>query len=99
MKDVIVTGTFCTVDSSDYCEYGVKRNDLIYVYGDFMSHVSEDDPYLFRKLFIAALVEDGHVVEHNKPFTISGDNLKPVSKAKQEKLEATLEEDYGNKEE
>lgn len=93
---IILSGMFCTVESSDYCKYGIKRGNLVYVYGDFMSALSKDDPYAFRKLFLATKVVDRHVVDEAVKFTIDGKNLKPVKKAAQERLEAILHKDYSN---
>lgn len=97
-KQEIKTGMFCTVDTSDFCQYGVKRGNLVYVYGEFMSRVCEDDPYAFRKLFIATKTKERHVVDSNKPFTIDGSKLTPVKKAAQERLQKLLEEDYKQEE-
>ncbi len=94
----IKTGMFCTVESSDFCEHGIKRGNLVYVYGEFMSRVSEEDPYSFRKIFVATKTQERRVVESEKPFTIDGTKLKPVKKAAQERLEKLLEEDYKQEE-
>jgi hypothetical protein len=97
-KQEIKTGMFCTVETSDYCQYGIKRGNLVYVYGEFMSRLSEDDPYAFRKLFIATKTIERHVTDSEKPFTVDGDNLKPVKKTAQERLEKLLEGDFKPKE-
>lgn len=86
---------FCTVESSDYCQYGIKRGNLVYVYGDFMSALSEEDPYAFRKLFLATLTKERHVVDGTPKITIDGKNLKPVKPNAQQRLQKILEEDYG----
>lgn len=93
-KKTIETGMFCTVETSDYCQYGVKRGNLVYIYGEFMSALSEEDPYAFRKIFLATKTAERHVVESEKPFTVDGKNLKPVKKAAQERLQKILEGDY-----
>ena len=97
-KVEIKTGMFCTVETSDYCKYGVKRGNLIYVYGEFMSRLDKDDPYAFRKLFLGVKTRERHVTEFEKPFTIDGANLKSVKKTAQERLEKLLEDDYAAKE-
>lgn len=91
----ITTGMFCTVETSDYCEHGIKRGNLVYVYGDFMSPISEEDPYAFRKLFLATLTKERHVVDNSIKFTVDGKNLKPVKATAQERLQKLLEQDYG----
>ncbi len=97
-KQEIKTGMFCTVESSDFCEHGIKRGNLVYVYGEFMSRVSEEDPYSFRKIFVATKTQERRVVESEKPFTIDGTKLTPVKKAAQERLQKILEEDYKQEE-
>lgn len=96
---LVEVGQFCTMNSSDFAEYGVKRGDVIYIAGDALSPVGEEDPYLLRKLFVAAFMEDGHLLPDKKPFLVDAERLKHVTKARQAKFEAMLEEDFAKKEE
>jgi hypothetical protein len=64
-----------------------------------MVAVNEGDPYAYRKIFLAAKTNDGHVDAQAKALTIDGVNLKPVSKSQQKKLYAQLEEDFKQEEE
>lgn len=83
---LVEVGQFCRVNSTEYEKYGVKKGQLIYVAGDTLSPIVEDDPYVMRRLFIAAYMEDDHIQVNNKPFLINGLMLSPVSKSKQAEL-------------
>lgn len=96
---MIEVGQFCHVKCSRYLDYGIKKNDLIYVAGDTMVAVDEKDPYAYRKIFLAARTNDGHVDAQAKALTVDAVNLNPVSKSKQKKLYAQLEEDFKKEEE
>jgi len=96
---MVKVGDFCQVKDSRYVEYGVKKNTLVYLAGDSMVLVDEQDPYAYRKIFVAALVADGHVDTTAKALTMDWINLSAVSKAKQEKLYAQFEEDFTKEEE
>lgn len=101
MKQKIVeVGNFVHVLDNSYSKYGVKKDDIIYLAGDAVVSVSEDDPYALRRIFIATTVVDGHIQAKDvKPFTIDGKRLRKVGKAKQEKLDAIKEADFGDKDE
>lgn len=94
MSKVIQVGMFCRVMNSLYAEYGVKKNDVVYIAGDSIVSVSEADPYALRRLFIAAWMNKDHVDVDKGGFTIDGKNLKPCSKGKQERLDAVKEADF-----
>ena len=91
---MIETGQFCTVESSRYVDYGIKRGEVVYLAGDMMVPVEEKDPYTYRKLFVAAYTDGGHVKAERKPISIDAINLKPVSSAKQEELKQLMEDDF-----
>ncbi len=96
---MIEVGQFCYIKCSRYVDYGIKKGDLIYVAGDTMVAIDEGDPYLHRKIFLAARTDDGHVDAKAKALTVDGVNLKPVSKSQQKKLYTQLEEDFKKAEE
>ena len=91
---MIEVGQFATVKCSRYVEYGIQKGDLVYVAGEMMTAVTEKDPYLYRKLFVAAYVEDEHVDANRKPISVDAINLKPVGKVRQKKLYSMFEKDY-----
>lgn len=96
---MITVGMFAHVKCSRYVDYGIKKNDLIYVAGDTMVATDEKDPYAYRKIFLAARTEGGHVDAASKALTMDAINLRPVSKSKQKELYAQLEKDFAKKEE
>jgi len=91
---MIEVGMFATVKGSRYVDYGIQGGDIMYVAGEMMTAITEKDPYLYRKLFVAARVVEGHVQAADKPLSMDGTNLKPVSKNRQKKLYAQFEKDF-----
>lgn len=92
----VEVGDFATVMDKSHEGYGISMGDVVYVAGDAIVSVSEDDPYQLRRIFICATLKDGHVqAKGAKPFTMDGKRLKPVSKGKQEKLDAIKQQDFG----
>jgi len=98
MKTIEV-GQFCRVMDSTYVEYGVKKNDVIYVAGDSIVSVDEKDPYALRKVFVGAWMEGDHIDVNRGGFTIDGKRLKPCTKGKQERLDAIKDVDFAEVEE
>ncbi len=96
---VIEVGQFCRVLTSKHAEHGVKKGDVVYVAGDSIVAVSEEDPYELRRVFVAAWMNGDHIDVDRGAFTIDGNNLKACSKPKQERLDAIKEADFGEKEE
>lgn len=96
---MVEVGQFCKVMNSRYVDYGIKKYDIVYLAGEMMVPLKEEDPYLHRKLFVAAYVVDGHVQGDKKPISVDGLTLGPVSKPKQAELKAIMEEDFSQGEE
>ena len=99
MVALVKVGMFCTMVNSDFAEHGVKKGDLVYVAGESMMQRDEVDPYTFTKMFIVAYTKDKHVLNTKKPFYSVGQRLKPVSRARQERLEKVFLEDFQEVEE
>ena len=76
---MIETGMFVRTKCSRYVDYGVQKGDLVYVAGDAMVAVDEGDVYAYRKIFLTAKTNDGHVDSKAKALTMDGVNLKPVT--------------------
>ena len=94
---MVKSGDFCKVATSKYAEFGVKRGDVVYIAGDYWSPIEEEDPYVYRKLFVAAQTRHGHVQGDGKefpPFTCNGLYLKNVSKKNQAWYKEVLDQDY-----
>ncbi|PZQ78028.1 hypothetical protein [Pseudomonas phage PPAY] len=98
-KKIVNVGDFVEVLDSSFVEHGVKKGDFIYIAGDSIVAVSEKDPYQLRRLFVAAFMEDGHILADRKPFLIDGKRCKPVSEAKQQKFAEKMKQDFGEKNE
>ena len=96
---LIEVGQFCRVMDSTYVEHGIKKGDVIYVAGDSIVSVDEKDPYSLRRLFVGAWMKGDHIDVERGAFTIDGKRLKACTKAKQERLNAVKEEDFGEAEE
>ena len=93
---VIETNKFAKVTDSSFEEHGVAKGDIVFIAGDAMHPVSEDDPYTFRKIFIAAFTnEEGKVMAEEKGFFISGNRLELVCAELEEELQNKLKADYG----
>ncbi len=93
---MVKVGQFCKVKVSSLSKYGVQKGDKVYLAGDFQSPIYESDPYVTRRLFIAARVIDDHISDtpETKPFTINGLSLTPVDEAEQARLQTILESDF-----
>lgn len=94
---IVEVGMFAKVKDTTLSEYGVKKDDIVYVAGDAIVNTTEKDPYALRRLFVAAFVEDNHIQHQKKPFMVDGKRLEPVSEGKQKKLDAVKEADFGEK--
>lgn len=91
---LVEVGQFCRVQDSTYAEHGVKKGDIVYLAGDTYVMVSEDDPYAYRKVFLAAWMDGDHIDIEKGCFTIDGKRLKGVTKPKQAKLDSIKAEDF-----
>ena len=91
---MIEVGMFAHIKCGRYAEYGLLKGDIVYIAGEMMVALSAEDPYAYRKLFVAAYTEDGHVLDKKKPLSIDAVNLRPVSTGKQKSLYAQFEKDF-----
>lgn len=98
MSKEVQVGQFAEVLDGGLGTYGVKKGDIVYLAGDSLVRVDED-PYHFRKIFVAAFVKGKHIDLDLNPFTIDGKRLKPVSTAKQQKLDDVRLSDFKELEE
>lgn len=95
---LLKTGMFAAINSSHYAQFGVVRGGVVYLAGESMIPSGAGDGYDHRKFFVCAEVNDGHVKPEGG-FLADPKYLKELSKAKQDKLKAILEEDFGAPEE
>ena len=90
----ITTDMFCTMEADDFGEWGVEKGDKLYVMGSGMARVSESDPYLFRQIFIANFMVDGHLDKVQKPFTVDATRVSPCSEEEDAMFRNIMEEDF-----
>lgn len=93
------SGDFAQVEGNDLEENGIPHGSFLYLAGDTFIRETEDDPYLFRRAFVAARVVDYHINVDEKPFLITAKNLIDVSQEDSAVLLATYEADFSDKEE
>lgn len=93
---MVKKGDFVTIIDNDFSEYGVEEGDELFIAGDFVTPLTEDDPYALRQIFIAAEVgEDGHVRINDGGFTVDGLRLKAIPPGERlEELRSKLEYDF-----
>jgi hypothetical protein len=88
------TGDFAQVEGDELAENGIPHGSFLYLAGDTFIRESEDDPYLFRRAFVAARVVDYHIQAEEKPFLITAKNLVDVTLDDRGYLTATYEADF-----
>jgi hypothetical protein len=88
------TGDFAQVEGDELPENGIPHGSFLYLAGDTFIRESEDDPYLFRRAFVAARVVDYHIQAEEKPFLITAKNLVDVTLDDRGYLTATYEADF-----
>lgn len=88
-------GDFATISGNELAKDGLTDGMIVYLAGDTLLRESEEDPYLFRKAFLAAEVQEYHINVQGKPFLITAKNLGPVEDFEQAILEEAYEEDFG----
>lgn len=93
------SGDFAQVEGTDLEANGIPDGSILYLAGDTFIRESEDDPYLFRRAFVAARVVDFHIQAEEKPFLITAKNLVDVSQDDSSVLLATYEADFGEENE
>lgn len=87
----IQVGDFCVMQDDTFTKYGVAKGDEMLIVGDHMMRSSEEDPYAFRKVFIAAFVKDDDVLVDKQPFLIDAKRLEKVDEARQNYLMGNYE--------
>lgn len=88
------SGDFAQVQGTDLEEHGIPDGSFLYLAGDTFIRECEDDPYLFRRAFVAARVLDLHIQADEKPFLITAKNLIPVDPDYLPTLVAVYEDDF-----
>lgn len=93
---MVVVGDFAKINTSVLAVHGIKRNDIVYVAGDYYVQTDKDkDPYKYRKILLVGKVDgDGHI-DASGCIAIDGKRMEPVSGVVQARLNAVKEADFG----
>lgn len=90
----VKAGDFVEVIVKSLEDHGIKEGDYLYLAGDTFVPETPDDPYLFRKVFIAARVIDYHIQADDKPFLVDGKSTTLVDESEKVRLQTVYEEDF-----
>lgn len=90
-------GQFVKVINDNFVEYGIEKGSYLYLAGSTFIPEKEQDPYLYRLVFTAARVVDGHIQADEKPFLIQGSSVELAEEDKVEEFQRLYEEDFGEK--
>lgn len=92
------SGEFVRVVGDELKENGIEDGTYLYLAGDTFIREREDDPYLFRRAFVAAQVVDYHIQADDKPFLITAKNLGEVDEHELSVLTEVYVADFGGDE-
>lgn len=92
------SGEFVRVVGDELKENSIEDGTYLYLAGDTFIREREDDPYLFRRAFVAAKVVDYHIQADDKPFLITAKNLGEVEEHELAVLTEVYLADFGGDE-
>lgn len=90
-------GEFAQINGSALAKDGLPDGTLVYLAGDTFIRECEEDPYLFRRAFLAAHIHEYHIQVQDKPFLITAKDLGPVEDFELAILEEAYLEDFSPK--
>ena len=90
----VKAGEFVQVVVDTLEKDGITKGSYLYLAGDSLIRETED-PYLYRKVFVAARVNDYHINAEEKPFLVAGTSVTHVSDEEEVRLTETYNEDFG----
>lgn len=93
------SGEFVRVVGDDLKENGIEDGSFLYLAGDTFIREQQEDPYLFRKAFVAAQVNGYHIDTENKPFLVTAKNFGDVDERDLLLLQEVYLSDFGEEEE
>lgn len=94
----VKAGEFVQVVVDTLEKDGIPKGSYLYLAGDSLIRETED-PYLYRKVFVAARINDYHINAEEKPFLVAGSSVTHVSDEEEVKLTETYNEDFGGSDE
>lgn len=89
-------GEFAEIVGGHIEKDGLPEGMVVYLAGDTFIRESEDDPYLFRRAFVAARVLDYHIQADEKPFLITAKSLGEVDEDEVAVLTEVYVADFGD---
>ena len=95
----VKAGDFVEVVVDTLEKDGIAQGSQLYLAGDTLVRESEVDPYLYRKVFVAARINDGHINAEEKPFLVRGESLVRVTDEEEVRLTTIYNEDFGGDDE
>lgn len=99
VKDQLIefkAGQFAVLEGEGLAKDGLPGGTIVYLAGDTFLRESEDDPYLFRRAFLAAKVVEYHIQVQDKPFLITAKHLARVEDFELAALTEAYEADFGD---
>lgn len=91
---MIEVGQFAVVQNDNLKDYGINHKDIVYIAGDAIVAVSEEDPYALRRILIAAKLNGDSIDAEGGGFTVDGKSLLPVDEFTQRRLENQKNSDF-----
>lgn len=92
------SGDFVEVVVDTLEKDGIPQGSYLYLAGDTLIREDANDPYLYRKVFVAARINDYHINATEKPFLVAGSSLAALPDSEVERLEVVYKEDFGGEE-
>lgn len=87
-------GDFVTIVGKDLEKDGIAEGSYLYLAGDTFVRETPDDAYLYRKAFVAARVQELHIMADEKPFLVTAKNFSAVEDWELAALQAMYESDF-----
>lgn len=94
----VKAGQFVEVTVDTLEKDGIPQGSYLYLAGDTLVREDVNDPYLYRKVFVAARINNYHINAEEKPFLIAGSSVVPVPEFEAARLENVYKEDFGGEE-
>lgn len=91
-------GEFAEIVGQALEKDGLPEGTAVYLAGDTFIRESEEDPYLFRRAFVAAKVVDYHIQAEEKPFLITAKSLGELDEHELAVLNEVYLADFGGDE-
>lgn len=95
---MLEVGQFAVVQNDNLQEHDIKYKDVVYIAGDAIVAVSEEDPYALRRILVAAKLNGDSINIEGGAFTIDGASLVAVDEFTQKRLDNQKKMDFAEAE-